>query len=222
MLPHILEKADFNSKVVCFFSNYLVGRKTWYFWNSFSSPFFNVDVGVRQDSALSLILSTIYLALILHILENYLKLLKIPISTLSFVDDSLFIVQSKSISISNSLLFCSYNIISILLKKFRLIMEHAKTEVFHFSRLNGVFNPPLLNLSTLGSPILYPKEIWKYLEFIFDRKLSFCQHIDFYANKAISTVKCMKILSNSVCRLIPNQKQLLYRSCVLSIALYSF
>ena len=156
-----------------------------------------------QGSVLSSILSAIYLAL-LHILENCLKFSKIPISTLSFVNDGLFIAQSKSISISNSLLFCSYNIISILLKKFRLIMEHAKTEVFHFSRLNGVFNPPLLNLSTLGSPILYPKEIWKYLEFIFDRKLSFCQHIDFYANKAISTVKCMKILSNLVCRLILN------------------
>ena len=106
-------------------------------------------------SALSPILSIIYLA---PILENCLKILKIPVSTLSFVDDSLLIAQSKSISILNSLLFYSYNIASILLKKFELIIKHAKTEVFHFSRLNSVFNPSPLNLSTLGSSILCSKE----------------------------------------------------------------
>jgi len=53
-------------------------------------------------------------------------------------------------------------------------------------------------------------------------QLLFWQHIDYYANKALSTVKYMKILGNSACGLISNQKYLLYRSCVLSIALYGF
>ena len=222
LLPCILGKASFDSKVKHFFSNYLVGRKTQYYWNNFSSSFFNVDVGVGQGSAFSPILSFLYLAPILYILENHLKFFKIPVSILSFVDDGLFIAQSKSLSISNSLLFCSYNIVSILLKKFSIIMEHTKTEVFHFSRLNRIFDLPLLDLSILGSPILYPRETWKYLGFIFDRKLSFHQHVNFYVNKAILTVKCMKILGNSVCGLIPHQKWLLYKSCVLSIALYGF
>jgi len=91
LLPHILGKVGFDLKVAHFFLNYLVDRKTQYFWNSFSSSFFNVDVGVGQGSTLSPILSAIYLALILHILENCLKFLKIPISTLSFVNDGLLI-----------------------------------------------------------------------------------------------------------------------------------
>jgi len=91
LLPHILRKAGFDPKVVCFFSNYLISRKTCYFWNSFSSHFFNVDIVVEQGSALSPILSTLYLALILHILKNYLKILKILVSILSFVDNSLLI-----------------------------------------------------------------------------------------------------------------------------------
>ena len=70
--------------------------------------------------------------------------------------------------------------------------------------------------------MLYFKDTWKYLGFIFDRKLLFHQHIDYYSNKAISTIKCMKILGNSVRGLIPYQKCLLYRSCVLPIALYGF
>jgi len=45
-LTLILGKVGFDSRVVKFFSNYLIGRKTQYFWNSFSSPFLNVDVGV--------------------------------------------------------------------------------------------------------------------------------------------------------------------------------
>jgi len=156
LLPYILRKARFDSKVEYFFSNYLISKKTQYYWNNFSSPFFNVDVRVRQGSTLSPILSALYLAPILHILKNWLKIL---VSILSFVDDGLLITQSKSSSISNSLLFYSYNIVSTLLKKFRLIMEHAKTEIFHFSRSNRIFDPPPLNLSILGGPILCPREI---------------------------------------------------------------
>ena len=95
-------------------------------------------------------------------------------------------------------------------------------QVFYFSRLHGVFDPLSLDLSSPGSPILCPRETCRYLGFIFDRKLSFCQHINFYTNKAISMVKCMKILRNSVHGLIPHQKHLLYRGCILPIILYGF
>jgi len=85
-----------------------------------------------------------------------------------------------------------------------------------------MFNPPPLDLSPLGGPILHPKSSWKYLGFIFDQKLAFHQHIDFYSNKAISTVKCMKLLGNLTQGISPIQKRLLYRCCILLIALYGF
>ena len=171
----------FDFHVVQFFSNYLCERKTQYFWNNFSSPLFDINIKVGQESALSPILSVLYLLPFLHILENQLKNLKIPIpiSFLSFVDDGL-------------------------------------------SRSIGLFNPPPLDLSPIGGPILHSKEIWKYLGFIFDKKLSFHHHINFYVNKSISMVKCMKLLGNSVWRLNLHQKHLLYRSCILPITLYSF
>jgi len=157
-----------------------------------------------------------------HILENCLKNLKISISFLSFVDDGLFISQNKSLSISNANLFCSYNVVLSLLIKFSFVMKHSKTEFFHFSRLHGAFTSPLLDLSSLGRPCLLPKTTWKYLGFIFYCKLLFQAHIDFYANKAISTIKCMKMLRNSTRSLIPLQKQHLYKCCMLPIVLYSF
>jgi len=157
-----------------------------------------VNVSVGQGSALSPILSALYLSPFLYILEKHLKNLNIPISIISFVDDGLIISQNKSIDISNSHLFCSYNILTKLLDEFGFIIKHLKTEIFHFNRLHGFFNPPTLDLSTIGGPTLCPKDSWKYLGFIFNRKLTFHQYIDYYLNKAIPMVKCMKLLGNSL------------------------
>ena len=115
---------------------------------------FNVNIEVGQGSVLSPILSAIYLLPFIYILENHLKILKIPVSIISFVDNGLFISQSNSFDISNSHLFCSYNILNILLKKFSLVVEHSKTEIFHFNRSQGTFNPPPLDLSPLRGSVL--------------------------------------------------------------------
>ena len=158
LLTLILEKAGLDPKVTSFFENYLVKRKTSYMWNDFSSPSFEVNVRVGQESAFSPILSVLYLIPFLYILEKQLKNLKIPISILSFVDDGLIIVQNKSLDISNSYLFCSYNVLSKLLDSFDLVIEHSKTEIFHFSRSQGFFNPPPLDLSPIEGPILWSKD----------------------------------------------------------------
>jgi len=141
-------------KITSFFANYLVRRRTSYVWNDLSSPMFEVNVRVGQGSALSPILSALYFTPFLYILEKCLKNLKIPISILSFVDDGLIIAQNKYFDISNSHIFCSYNVLSKLLDSFGLVIEHLKTEVFHFSKSQGFFNPPHLDLSPIGGPIL--------------------------------------------------------------------
>ena len=102
LLALILGKTGFDLKVVNFFSNYLVNRKTKYLWKKFSSFSFDINVGISQGSALSPILSILYLSLFLHILEKHLKNLDLKISILFFVDDGLLISQSKSLQISNA------------------------------------------------------------------------------------------------------------------------
>jgi len=185
-------------RVSQFFNNYIVGRKTKYLWNNSFSYYFDIYVGIRQGSALFPTLSAFYLSLIFYVFEK------------------------KSLYISNSNLFCNYRIMSCLLKQFGLVIEHRKTKVFHFSRYQGIFNPLLLDLFFIEGLVLCSKESWRYLGFIFDRRLSFHQHIDFYTNKNISTVKSMKILGNLSRSLIPSQKYLLYRLYALLIILYRF
>ena len=99
MLIISLAKVGLNPKVIFFFKDFLVKRKTNYTWNEFFSPTFEVNVGVGQGSALSPILSALYLSSLLYILEKQLKTLNIPISLLYFVDDGLFISQNKSIDV---------------------------------------------------------------------------------------------------------------------------
>ena len=69
-----------------------------------------------QKSTLSPILSALYITFVFHIIEKRIQNLLSPISisTLSFVNDKLFISQEKSYEKSNANLFYSYSIISSL------------------------------------------------------------------------------------------------------------
>ena len=109
-----------------------------------------------------------------------------------------FILQEKTYIKSNAFLFCSYSIITSLFDQFRLAIEHGKLKNFHFSRSTRNFNLFLLDLSPVGGLLLQPKNMWKYLGFVFNRKTFFHWHIQFYSNKVFSTVKEMNMLGNSI------------------------
>ena len=95
IFPLILDKAEFDFKISCFFSNYLVSKKTKYLYNNFSFPFFDVNVDVCQGSMLSPILLDLYLSLVFHIFEKRLKNLKITVSIISFVDNGLSFLKTN-------------------------------------------------------------------------------------------------------------------------------
>ena len=58
---HSSYNTGFDNWIISFFSNYFVNRRTNYSWNNFISPVFGVNIGVGQGSALSPILSVLYL-----------------------------------------------------------------------------------------------------------------------------------------------------------------
>jgi len=134
LLLMILDKTGFNLRISSFFTNYLTDRRTQYVWNNFASSSFREDVGIEQDSVFSHILSALYIALIFHIFGKRTKniLYNIPIFTLSFMDNSLFISQEKSFEKLNVNIFCSYSIIFSLFEQFGLTI---KPEIFYFSRV---------------------------------------------------------------------------------------
>ena len=218
-----LAKAGLNANVLKFFKSYHSNRSTTYTWNNFTLQRFTTSIGVGQGSALSPILSAIYLAPIIKTFKKRKENLKEKIQTdiLSFVDDGLLISQEKSYELSSAFLLSSYNMIFKILSDLGLVMEHSKSEVFHFTRACNPPNPSI-DLTSVGGPLLQPKPTWRYLGFFFDRKLNFHHHVHHYATKCLSTLHAMKMLGNSSRGLLLMQKHLLYRTCIVPIALYGF
>ncbi|KZV69653.1 hypothetical protein PENSPDRAFT_562408, partial [Peniophora sp. CONT] len=62
--------------------------------------------------------------------------------------------------------------------------------------------------------------VWRYLGFFFDTFLTFKEHVKFYANKALSTVRAMPLLGNSKRGLPPHSKRLIYISNARPLMLY--
>ena len=119
-----------------------------------------------------------------------------------------------------NLSYSSYNIIFSLFNQFGLVVEYNKLKVFYFLRITKKIESFPLNLKSIGSTIFKSKDIWHYLDFFFDKILSFQYHIHYYTNKALSTIKSIKMLGNSIRRLFLIYKHLLYRTCILSIILF--
>jgi len=166
ILTLILSHSGFANCIVDFFSDYFVGRSTQYSWNSFLSGVCDADVDVGQDSALSPILSALYIASLIHIFEHKAQALHLNTCILSFVDDGLLISQGKTYNIILPELYSSYRVVIDLMVMFGLVMEHDKLEIFHFSRTYNDLNPEL-NLSAISAPTLKSKTYWRYLGFYF-------------------------------------------------------
>jgi hypothetical protein len=201
LLVQILKRQGFPGEVINFFSSYLKDCSTQFLWNGLLSPLFDAAVGVGQGSALSPILSALYIAPVMHSFSAHTQHLGCII--LSYVDDGTIIVQSKSLLTNLVPLKEVYWVIDDMLRVFGLVLEYDKSKIFHFTRTRRDIPPPL----ALGNNILLmPKLYWYYLGFYFDKTLSFKEHVCFYSTWAFSMVLAMRMLDNSNRGLSPLQK----------------
>jgi len=120
-----------------------------YKWDDFMSGLFAADIGVGQGSGLSLVLSGLYIGLVLQLFT--LELISREVRLLSYIDDRTILTQSTHLSQNLPKLTVAYSIIFRLLTALGLVLEHNKSEVFHFSRSWGESHPPL----TLVSPPIW-------------------------------------------------------------------
>ncbi|CAA7262567.1 unnamed protein product [Cyclocybe aegerita] len=204
MFMAVLCKQGFSPILVDFFASYLVGHSTVYCWNTFQSDLQSTDVGVGHGSALLPVISGLFIAPVMKLF--YIKAALLNMTLLSFVDNGTILAQSKQLDDNNVGLRKAYKIIYLLFVAFALVLEHDKTKLFHFSCCRDAYNPSLdLGYAPhTGATPLKPKTYWRYLGFYFDRGLTFHEHICYYATKAFTT------------------RRLLYRSCVVPIATYSY
>jgi hypothetical protein len=94
------------------------------------SPF-AADVGVGQGSAMSPILSALYLTLIMRRFRASDVGRKVDL--MSYVDDGTIIAQSRRVEDNLPLLKEAYGWLFRAFESLGLVLEHDKSEVFHFS-----------------------------------------------------------------------------------------
>jgi hypothetical protein len=141
---------------------------------------------------------------------------------ISYVDDGTIIVQSDTWGKNLVKFKSAYKIVFELAQSMGLVLEHNKSEGFHFSPKHGDSNPDIdLGYAPYtGATPLHPGTTWRYLGFFFNCALTFWEHVIRYTNKALTTVRAMLTLGNSVRGLPPKHKCMLYCACVLPIATY--
>jgi hypothetical protein len=144
---------------------------------------YDSNVGVGQGSALSLILSTLYISPIFHMLNlwiaNHSSTDRLPLlSFLSFVDDGLLIGTDLSYIKMHDTLCLVYTHILSLFRDFGLVMEHSKMELFNFTLSPGDTRSHNLSMDLgfvpfTGENCLVAKKTWQYLGVFFDQNLTF-------------------------------------------------
>jgi hypothetical protein len=105
----------------------------------------------------------------------------------------------------------AYKIVFKLTQSMGLVLKHNKSEGFHFSHKHGDSN--LGYAPYTGVTPLHLATTWWYLSFFFDHALTFWEHIKWYTKKALTEVRSMLALGNSVHGLWPKHKQMLYHLC---------
>ena len=216
-----MARYGFASRLVTFFRDYLAGRRSCFRWGNAVSPWFDLPaVGAGQGSALSPVLTNIYISPALHVLSP-------PRATQSssaiqfYVDDGLWIVTTPSIAENCRILQEKHRDTSTVLARLGLVTEDDKSELMHFA-CTCLARSQDMRLPLVLSPTLSiePSDVWRYLGFRLDSKLTFRAHVAHFAERATTTISAMLMLGNSVRGLSAMQRRTLYISCVLPLLTY--
>ncbi|KAF8695033.1 hypothetical protein AX14_001893 [Amanita brunnescens Koide BX004] len=227
VMTRILERLGFSQTLVALIKSYFAGRVTTYKWDTAVSKKYDFSLGTPQGDCLSPILSALYISVaIRRVFPETMP----PATTkcLFFVDDGALITASPSLQTNVDVLRLYLLLLLQALSDLGLQVEASKTELIHFfafeltaARRLAISQQPHLTftwrMKTFDIP---PSPLLRYLGFYFTPTLDFSHHVQFYTNKAFSTIRACNMLGNSVRGIGPRQRAHAYQACALSVLTY--
>ena len=227
VMARVLERLGFSPILVTLIKSYFAGRVTTYKWDTAISRKYDFSLSTPQGDCLSPILSALYLSTaIRRVFPETMP----PATTkcLFFVDDGALITTSPSLQTNVDVLRLYLLLLLQALSDLGLQIEVSKTELIHFfafkltaARRLAISQQPHLTFTwRMKSFDIPPSPLLRYLGFYFTPTLDFSHHVQFYTNKAFSTIRACNMLGNSVRGIGPRQRSHAYQACALSVLTY--
>ncbi|KAF8686199.1 hypothetical protein AX14_003859 [Amanita brunnescens Koide BX004] len=227
VMTRILERLGFSQTLVTLIKSYFTDRVTSYKWDSAISSKYDFSLGTPQGDCLSPILSALYISTAIR--QVFPETMPPPTTRcLFFVDDGALITASPSLQVNVDVLRLYLLLLLQALSDLGLQVEASKTELIHFfafeltasRRLAISYQPHLTFTWRMQNFDIPPCERWRYLGFYFTPNLDFSFHVQYYANKAFSTIRACNMLGSSVRGIGPQQRAHAYQACALSVLTY--
>jgi hypothetical protein len=222
---HILKMFGFPNGLCTWVGSFLHDRHIFLSFNKLSSEMIDLDFGTPQGSPLSPILSALYTAPLLHIIESSWKRRGLSL----FVDDGN--IQSTGVTFRSAADGAArgFKEITGWLARNGLRAEPDKTELIIFApkhaKPSPVFGPPLKGLALrdpfLGEYVVRPKTSIRYLGVFIDHKLDWSHHNKIMAMRARSTVRSLQILGNSIRGLSFANWRKVFHALIIPVLLYA-
>ena len=224
----VLAKLGFTNKLTILLDSYFRDRTTTYRWDTATSDPYDFSMGTPQGDCLSPIVSALYLSVAIKAVFPHI-FPPGPVRSLFFVDDGVLYTASDSLERNVQILSSTLTRLLTILAYIGLNIEPSKTELIHFyafqlntsARTLARIHQPPLNFEWNGADFtIKPVQVWRYLGFFFTPTLDWSYHIQYYTNKAFSSVRACGMLGNSIRGIGPKQRSLAYQACVLPILSY--
>ena len=225
---NVFAKLRFALCLVNLLDSYFRDHSTTYRWDTALSTPYEFSMGTPQGDCLSPIVSALYLSVAIKTVFPH-SFPPRPVHSLFFVDDGVLYTASPSLTRNVQLLSATLVQLLTSLNSIGLQIEPSKTELIHFfafqlsssaRSLARTHQPPLTFRWDNQDFTIKPAEVWCYLGFFFTPALDWSFHVQFYTNKAFSSVCACAMLGNSIRGIRPKQRSLAYQGCVLPILTY--